>query len=465
MLSEQTAVRVLEEALSTGGDFSEIFCEDTENASLQMLSGRVEEAVAGRDHGAGIRVFRELGSVYVYTNDTSPEGLLTAARQAAAAISGMKAAGSVTLRPTAVRSVHPVRIPPSSVEAARKVDIIRAAYHAAKDFDPLISQVTAKYIDRRQRVIIANSEGLFVGDERTRVRLGVMAVAGDGMENQSGWGGPGGQQGFEFFESHDPAVFGRDAARTAVTMLRADRCPAGPMTVAIENGFGGVLFHEACGHALEATAVAKGHSVFAGRLGEKIASEAVTAVDDATIPGGWGSGNIDDEGTPCRRNVLIEKGILKGYLVDRFNGRRMGMACTGSARRQSYAYAPTSRMSNTFIEAGTDSDEDIIGSMAEGLYCAKMGGGSVNPLTGSFNFSVSEGYLVKNGKIDRPVRGATLIGKGEEILMAIDKVGRRMETGQGMCGSFSGSVPVDVGQPLIRIREIVVGGRQEGDAQ
>jgi TldD protein len=463
MLNEQTAARVLAAALETGGDFAEIFYEDTQTASLQMLSARVEEAVAGRDHGAGIRVFREFGSVYVYTNDTSLEGLLKAARQAAAAIGSEQAAdAAITLAPTAIASIHPVRIPPSDVSAVRKAEILRAAYHAAKDYDPSIVQVTATYMDRRQQVTIANSEGLFVSDERTRVRLGVLAVAGDGRENQSGFNGPGGQMGFEFFDSHDPAEYGRDAARTAVTMLRADLCPAGPMTIAIESGFGGVLFHEACGHALEATSVAKGHSVFVGKLGQTIASDVVTAIDDATIPGAWGSGNIDDEGTACRRNVLIEKGVLKGYLIDRLNGRRMGMASTGSARRQSYAFAPTSRMSNTFIDAGDSSDEDIIASIASGLYCVKMGGGSVNPLTGSFNFAVSEGYLVKNGKIDKPVRGATLIGKGEEILRRIDMVGRCVKTEQGMCGSLSGSVPADVGQPLIRISEIVVGGRQEG---
>ncbi len=231
------------------------------------------------------------------------------------------------------------------------------------------------------------------------------------------------------------------------------------MPVAIENGFGGVIFHEACGHSLEASCVALGQSQFAGKLGTQIANPKVTAIDDGTIPNAWGSINIDDEGTPGRRNVLIENGILKTYMVDRLNGRRMGMEPTGNCRRQSYQYEPTSRMTNTYIAAGEDRDEDIIASIAYGLYARKMGGGSVNPVTGQFNFAVNEGYIIRDGKICEPVRGASLIGKGSEILMNIDMVGRNVERAQGMCGASSGSIPTDVGQPLIRVSSITVGGR------
>ena len=232
-----------------------------------------------------------------------------------------------------------------------------------------------------------------------------------------------------------------------------------PTTVAIDNGFGGVIFHEACGHSLEATSVAKGNSVFTGKLGEQIASTKVTAIDDGTIPNAWGSLNIDDEGTPTQKNVLIENGILKSYMIDKLNARRMGMKVTGSGRRQSYKYAPTSRMTNTYIANGDNTPEEIIASISDGLYAKKMGGGSVNPVTGEFNFAVSEGYLVKNGEIQEPVRGASLIGKGSEILMNIDMVGNNMTQGQGMCGSSSGSIPTNVGQPMIRVSEITVGGR------
>ncbi len=242
-------------------------------------------------------------------------------------------------------------------------------------------------------------------------------------------------------------------------MLDADYCKAGTKTVAIENGFGGVIFHEACGHSLEASAVAVNQSQFTGKLGQQIANPKVTAVDDGTIPNAWGSINIDDEGTPSKRNVLIENGILKSYLIDKLNGRRMGMESTGSSRRQGYTFAPTSRMTNTFIENGPDKNEDIIASIEDGIYAKEMGGGSVNPLTGAFNFAVREGYIIRNGKICEPVRGASLVGNGKDILMNIDMVGQNLATGQGMCGASSGSIPTDVGQPLIRVSSITVGGR------
>lgn len=242
-------------------------------------------------------------------------------------------------------------------------------------------------------------------------------------------------------------------------MLHAGYIQAGTMPVAIENGFGGVIFHEACGHSLEASSVAMGQSQFVGKLGTMIANAKVTAIDDGTIPNAWGSINIDDEGTPARRNVLIENGILKTYMIDKLNGRRMGMESTGSARRQSYQYAPTSRMTNTYIAAGEDRDEDIIASIEYGLYAKDMGGGSVNPATGQFNFAVNEGYIIRNGKICEPVRGASLIGKGSEVIQNIDMVGQNVLRGQGMCGSSSGSIPTDVGQPLIRVSSMTVGGR------
>ena len=242
-------------------------------------------------------------------------------------------------------------------------------------------------------------------------------------------------------------------------MLHADYCPGGQMMVAIENGFGGVLFHEACGHSLEAEAVAKGYSEFAGKMGQQVASTKVTAIDDGTLPNLWGSINVDDEGKPSQKNVLIENGILTGYLVDRLNGRRMGLASTGNGRRESYLFAPTSRMTNTYIANGTDDNQEIIRSMERGLYAKKMGGGQVNPATGEFNFAVAEGYLVENGVITRPVRGAMLIGTGSQVLMDIDRVGQNLDFGQGVCGASSGSVPTNVGQPLIRIKQLTVGGR------
>ncbi len=348
---------------------------------------------------------------------------------------------------------------PKDVNYNKKIDILKLAYNSAKNYNSEISQVITSYGDKEQNILIANSDGLYIEDKRIRTRLGINAIASKGSENQTGFEGPGRHMGIEMFESIDPEYHGMEAARIAHTMLHAKNCPAGNMAVAIDNGFGGVIFHEACGHALEASSVAKGNSVFANKLGEQIASTKVTAIDDGTIANAWGSLNIDDEGNKTQKNILIENGILKGYMIDKLNGRRMNMKPTGSSRRQSYKYQPTSRMTNTYIANGMDNPEDIIKSISDGLYAKKLGGGSVNPVTGEFNFAVQEGYLVKNGVIKEPVRGASLIGKGSEVLMDIDMVGNNLELAQGMCGSSSGSIPTNVGQPMIRVKKMTVGGR------
>ena len=269
----------------------------------------------------------------------------------------------------------------------------------------------------------------------------------------------GGNCGYEVFDNHDLKTFGENIAKSAVTMSHADEMVGGTMTVVVHNGFGGVLLHEACVHSLEATSVAKGASVFCNKLGEKIASDVVTAIDDGTRENQWGSINVDDEGHPSQKNVLIENGVLKSYLVDYRNSRIMNHPVTGSARRQSYKYAPTSRMTNTFFAPGKDKFEDIIKATEYGLFAKKMGGGSVNPATGEFNFAVQEGYLIENGKITKPVRGAALVGSGKQVLMNIDMISDNLEFGHGMCGSASGSVPTDVGQPTIRVQNITVGGK------
>lgn len=460
MLSERLVTDVLLAALSTGGDFAEIFMEDTYSTNIRMLDGKVEEGVSGRDYGVGIRIFQGFRSVYAYTNDSSRENLMKVALEAAAALPGAPQQNTVVLARLGVEKFNPVRLEPGKVSQGDKVEVMKKAHLAAANYHEQISQVSITYLDTDQNVLIANSEGLMVEDRRIRTRLGINAVATKGSEKQSAFRGPGRHMGFELFEHIDVEEIARDAARSAVTMVNADYAPSGKYPVIIDNEFGGVIFHEACGHSLEATSVAKGASVFSGKLGQRIASDVVTAVDDGTIPNAWGSQNIDDEGTKTRRNVLIENGILKGYMIDKLNARRMGMEPTGNARRQSYKYAPTSRMTNTFICAGESTREEIIANTEYGLYAKHMGGGSVNPATGEFNFAVSEGYIVRNGKIEKPVRGATLIGKGSEILMKIDMVASNLATGQGMCGSISGSIPADVGQPTIRVTEITVGGRK-----
>ena len=459
MLSKEIAQQVLGRCLVTGGDFAEIFEEDTIDNSISILNGKVENSIGGRAYGIGIRIFKGLKSVYAYTNNNSLHSLLQTAEKAALALGELKEDISITLYEKETINIHPTIYLPSAVEADKKIGVMKIAYDAAKSYHSEITQVSVGYGDKEQNILIANTDGLYTEDKRVRTRLFINAVASANGENQTGIEGPGRRAGIEMFKYIDPEYYGRQAAKTAHTMLHAKNCPAGKMTVAIDNGFGGVIFHEACGHSLEATSVAKGNSVFTGKLGEQIASSKITAIDDGTIPNAWGSLNIDDEGTPTQKNILIENGILKSYMIDKLNARRMGMEVTGSGRRQSYKYAPTSRMTNTYIANGDNTPEEIIASISDGLYAKKMGGGSVNPVTGEFNFAVSEGYLVKNGEIQEPVRGASLIGKGSEILMNIDMVGNNMTQGQGMCGSSSGSIPTNVGQPMIRVSEITVGGR------
>lgn len=459
MITQKLAAAVLAEATKTGGDFAEIFLEDRLNHSLSMLSGKVETVNSLRLHGAGVRVFSGTQGIYVYTNDTSEAGLLACARRAAGAIRDGKGCTPAPLAWQETPNIHLIPQRPDQVKSAKKVEKMRAAQAALHQYDEL-AQAAISYSDSVQRIWIANTEGLFTGDTRVYTRFFVNAIASNGTENQTGSASPGAMQGFEIFDHRiDPEACAHKAAKQAITMLHAPMCPAGVMPVVIDNGFGGIIFHEACGHSLEATSVAPGNSEFCGKLGQKVASDKVTAIDDGTLPNEWGSLNIDDEGTPTTKLILIENGVLKNYMIDKLNARKMGMPITGSGRRQGYMFAPTSRMRNTYIAAGNDDENEIISSMGDGLYAKAMGGGSVEPSTGKFNFNVLEGYLVKDGKIAHPVRGASLIGRGSEILPLIDRVGRDMQMAQGMCGSMSGSVPTNVGQPMIRVSSMTVGGR------
>lgn len=460
MLDQNIAREVLACAVRTGGDFAEIFLEDRVDHVLLLKSGKLDTVKTGRLHGAGVRVFTGTNAIYVHTNDTSREGLLACAEQAAAAVKG---GAGCTLVPFTVRHAErpqEIRIMPDAVKAAVKAEKLRAADAAARAVSPEIVQVQARYADSIQNVLICNTEGTFVTDQRVWTRLSASAIASNGSENQTGSESPGAMMGFELFDERvNPAQLGRIAAEQARTMLHAPVCPAGVMPVVIDNGFGGVIFHEACGHSLEATSVAFGVSEFSGKLGEMIAAPCVTAVDDGTLTNEWGSLHVDDEGMPTTNLTLIKDGRLVNYMIDKLGGRRMNMAPTGSGRRESYTFAPTSRMRNTYIAAGHDDEAEMIATMGNGLYAKKMGGGSVNPATGEFNFAVNEGYLVKDGKIAHPVRGASLIGRGSEVLLRIDRVGHDMQMAQGMCGSLSGSVPTNVGQPMIRVSSLTVGGR------
>ena len=458
MLSKEQLESLLSRAMASEADFAEIFEEDGITEGISMLNETVESVNRNQKSGVGIRLYKGVQSVYGYSNQQDMTSLESLVDDLRGGLGITDQQTSIVLIEEKIENKHPVKINPLNASLKEKVALLSRLDQSAKAVDEKIVKTTSGLTSVQQNVQISNSEGKLVKDTRIRCRMVCSAYAQDGDNMQSGFFGPGASAGLEFFDSTTPESIAQEAARVALVLLEAKDCPSGKMPVIIDNGFGGVIFHEACGHAMEATSVSKNQSVFANKLGQQIASSKVTAIDDGTIPNGWGSENIDDEGNLQQKRVLIQDGICTSYMIDRLNGRRMGMESTGSARRQSYKYEPTSRMSNTYIAAGTDSFEEMFEGIERGLYAKNMGGGSVDPQTGEFNFAVTEGYLIENGKISYPVKGASLIGSGSEILMNIDRVSDNLKRGQGMCGSISGSINVDVGQPAIRVSSITVGG-------
>lgn len=462
MLLEKTLIEaLLDVGLSRGADFAEVFVEETDSTTLQSLSGRLEKANNSKLFGVGIRLARKFQTVYGYTNSNNPKDLLKLAEDLSKSFDADVLTKRTPLMPLERGQRHGAEIKPNQFPLEDKVGLMKKAYKAASEYDESIKQVIIYLMDTTQEVLIANSEGRFVTETRYRVRMGINSVAAKEGVMQTGFMGPGSGKGYEYLvHETDVADFAKEASRVAVTMLNAEECPSGVMPVVIHNGFGGVIFHEACGHPLEATSVAKNASVFCNKMGQKVASDIVTAIDDGTLENRWGSANYDDEGYPQQRRVLIEKGVLKSYMVDKINGRRMNAEATGSSRRQSYKFAPTSRMSNTYIDNGESTFEEIIAATPYGLFAKKLGGGSVNPGNGDFNFAVMEGYMIREGKIAEPVRGASLVGNGGNILYKIDMIANNLDSARGMCGSVSGSIPADVGQPTLRVTEITVGGKR-----
>ena len=458
MLSERVVSNTINAAMMKGAEFVEIFAEDKLIGNIKTVGGLVEDSLSGRDYGAGIRIINGLKSIYAYTNDTSEDNMVRLASEAAQSIKeGSPKELAFNKKDAPIYNMVDKLL--FSTPRAEKLELLKRAYSSAKGYSNLITQVTSSYMEEEQDILIANSEGLWISDKRIRTRFAVSSVASLNGEMQQGYNAPGASMGFEFYSINPVEKIAEEASRIAVEMIHGEYSPSGIMPVVIDNGFGGVLFHEACGHALEASFVSKGVSAFGGKLGEMVASPLVTAIDDGTLANGWGTTGIDDEGTPTRRNILIENGVLKSYLVDKLNGKRMGMESTGSARRQSYRFPPTSRMNNTFIANGDIDPMDIISTTEYGLYAKSLGGGSVDPATGDFNFAVMEGYLIKNGRLTKPLRGATIVGNGVKVLELIDAVGNNLALGQGMCGAESGSIPANVGQPMIRVSSLTVGGR------
>ena len=460
MIGKSLAIDVLNAGLVTGADFAEIYLEQNDSSFLSLENGKTESSLSSTTYGAGIRLLNKLQSVYGYTNDISRKGLMNLATSLAKSFQGERLITVEKINKVRVKNAHVYERPLSEVSREEKIALMKEAHEVISSYDKRIVRIQCSFMNNRKVVTIFNSDGKQFDDFKERGRMAFVAIASENGKIETSFEGPGATAGMEFFTAK---ISIRDTAKRvaelAIKMLTAAECPSGKMPVVIGNGFGGVVFHEACGHSLEATAVAKKLSVFSDSLGKQIASPLVTAIDDGTIASGWGSNNIDDEGNLTQRNVLIKDGICTSFLVDSFNGRRMNAKANGACRRESYKYEPTSRMSNTFIAAGNSTHEEIIAATKLGLYAASMGGGSVNPATGEFNFSVSEAYIIRDGKIAEPVRGATLIGSGADILMKIDMVGNNLQRAQGMCGSVSGSIPADVGQPTIRVSEILVGGR------
>ncbi|MDD4000627.1 MAG: TldD/PmbA family protein [Bacilli bacterium] len=459
MIEKLVCQEVLEAALKTGGDFAEIFAESTYSNNFEMTSGKVTKVTSNHTYGASIRILKGYYEVNGYTNDFSTESLLALANKLASSFTEEAQVQKVNLKTEVVQDNNPIKRAAADVSNKEKVGYMLQISEALNGYSEEITQVISGVMDEDQEVLIANSKGRFIKDRRAHTFLRVSVVASDGKSTQTAGRRVGGHAGYEAIDAHDLKAIALEAADAAITMLHADEMVGGKMTVVVHNGFGGVLLHEACVHSLEATSVAKGSSVFCGKLGEKIATDIVTAIDDGTMANEWGSLNVDDEGEPTKRNVLIENGVLKSYLVDYRNSLKMNHPVTGSSRRQNYKYSPTSRMTNTFFAPGKDKYEDIIANTKFGLFAKVMGGGSVDPSTGEFNFAVNEGYMIEDGKITKPVRGATLVGSGAEVLRNVDMIADNLALEQGFCGSSSGSIPTNVGQPTIRVQNMTVGGR------
>ena len=460
MFSEDFLSRVITTALARGGDYCDVFVEERDDNAISFDSGKIKSVGSGTTAGVGIRVIYGTSFVYLYSSDPSERTLLDLAERTAESVKWETTGNLGDFAPGRGRGVVTPKVAPSDIGTDQKVEYVRRADQAARDYSSLIDQVNVYYMDHDQRVTVATSDGNFVNDRRVRTRFVVQSIASRGDEKETGFYGPGRSMGWEFFDEFTPESIAEESSRIALVRLDADFAPQGKMPVIIDNEFGGVIFHEACGHPLEATSVANDASVFTGRFGERIANPVVSAVDDGTIAGAWGSADFDDEGNPTQKNQLIKDGILTSYMIDKLGSIKMDMDATASSRRESYKFAPTSRMTNTYIESGDNTMEEMIASVDHGIYCKKLGGGSVNPPTTDFNFAVQEGCLVRNGRIDKPIKGASLIGKGSEILMNIEMVADNLDiNGTGMCGSLSGSIPANVGQPAIKVSGLVVGGR------
>lgn len=458
MLDRELVEEVLRAARRRGGSFAELFVEDTSSTSIRLDDGKIEELTTGHDRGAGVRVCRGTSYGYAYSNRLDREALLQAAEAASAVLLDGEAGKVVDLTVVDGAPVNRVERPAGGVAAADKVAWVREVDDVARSFSSEVAQVVGVYGDSLQRKLIATTGGAWIEEERPRIRLVAQVVAARDGNIQTGFHAPAACSGVEFLDRHPPASVAETAAKRAVTMLDSVPAPAGEMPVVLAPGMGGVLFHEAVGHPLESDAVDKQASIYRGLVGTTCASELINGVDDATVPNAWGSFSFDDEGTPSQRTVLFSEGVLQGWLYDRVHAEKDGADPTGNGRRQSYASPPIPRMTNTYILNGVAEAADILRSTSEGVYVTSLGGGQVNPATGDFVFGVSEGFLLEDGEVTTPVRGANLIGRAIEVMSAVDAVAGDFDTWEGVCGKDGQSAPVGSGSPTLRISRITVGG-------
>lgn len=459
MIDKETAKEILDIALSRGGDFAEIFIEEKVVTTIRYDNGKVEIASYSKDRGAGIRLIDGELTYYASSTGVDVNKMKELARSLADALGKKRKVSANSLNQTLTPNHTPYEIAFEEVPIERKMEVVKKAAKIAKEYDERIIQVKVYYSDQERDVWIYNSEGKFVTDVRNYPFIYVEVVASDGKEVFMGRDVWGENRGFEFFTEEVIERVAKTAADVAIHQLEAEDAPAGEFTVVISSQAGGTMIHEACGHALEADLVLKGGSVFAGKVGQKVAFEKVTVVDDGTLENYRGSMNFDDEGNPTERTVLIENGVLKGYMHSMLTAKKMGVKPTGNGRRESYEHIPIPRMRNTFIEAGDTDPEEIISSVDKGILVVKMGGGQVDIVSGDFTFGVPKSYLIENGKITKKLRGASLVGNGAEVLLNIDMVGNDLGFAVGTCGKDGQGAPVSDGLPTIRIRKMVVGGR------
>jgi TldD protein len=458
--------KYLGEALSRGGDYADLYFEFRINHSIVLEEQIIKSATKGVNLGVGVRVISGEKTGYAYSDDLNSDNVIKAARTAAF-IANASAQGGTIQVPTSLnqeRNLYQIPIYPAELEIAQKISLLQEADQAARAYDPRIRQVQASYLDETKHILIVTSEGKAAWDLQPLVRLNVMCIAEESGNRQSGYQGGGGRRALDIFTGDlEPREIARESARQAILQLAAVDAPAGPMEVVLGPGWPGILLHEAIGHGLEADFNRKKTSAFAGLVGQKVASELCTVVDDGTIPFRRGSLNMDDEGNPTHQTVLIEKGVLQGYLQDRLSAKLMKSELTGNGRRQSYDHIPMPRMTNTFMMSGESAPEDIIKSVKRGLYAVQFGGGQVDITSGKFVFSASEAYLIEDGHLTAPVKGATLIGDGPTVLRQVTAVGNdlKLDHGIGVCGKDGQTIPVSVGLPTIKIREITVGGTEK----